>query len=396
MGRPRGQDNQAQSQGGGGGKGRGARPKSESAIHSSQARKALGHKNDTENTKINGFDKSDVTSQDNSKQSWQCIYCHEPCENEEDVFDAIECSQCKRWAHQDCSGISKRGFETITGDDTCQDFEWTCRPCKVKRGKGIGTTHTDPRLDKLLEVVPCILSLDARMKNLEENLLGKKLEKKIEDVVEKVVDNRIAEALKEDKEIEMRKRNLIVVNLKESTKQDIEEACVDDLNEIQALFSQIVKIEEDDIEEYPKRLGNFEENFEEPRKVLVKLKCEKKKKEILMNSRIINEGVPLQDRIFINNDYTRKQRLEQKQLRDELKMRKDAGETNIGIRRGEIVTLPEKRLGTGSRGRFRFQNRRGFGGPPRHKLDYAGALTSKGNKDSALKSQEEGSGEETD
>ena len=47
-------------------------------------------------------------------------------------------------------------------------------------------------------------------------------------------------------------------------------------------------------------------------------------------------------KIWINHDLTAKEREAEKALRDELRSRRDAGEANLVIRRGRIVTLPPK------------------------------------------------------
>ena len=51
----------------------------------------------------------------------------------------------------------------------------------------------------------------------------------------------------------------------------------------------------------------------------------------------MNEKIPFEKRIYINQDYTKKQRDAHKALRDELKERLRKGEQNLFIRKGQIV-----------------------------------------------------------
>ena len=52
---------------------------------------------------------------------------------------------------------------------------------------------------------------------------------------------------------------------------------------------------------------------------------------ILKNANRLNEGIAITNKIYINADLTIKERKQQKVLRDELKIRKDAGEIDLRI-----------------------------------------------------------------
>ena len=93
---------------------------------------------------------------------------------------------------------------------------WVCQPCLNL--KKTPKTEVDVRLDKLLGLIPLVKSLHKRMESLEEGM-GKKLDEKIEEVV----DRKLEELMDEKMEIDKRRNNLILVNLKESAKTEIEE-----------------------------------------------------------------------------------------------------------------------------------------------------------------------------
>jgi hypothetical protein len=181
------------------------------------------------------------------------------------------------------------------------------------------------------------------MESLEKGLMGEKLEEKIEEVV----DRKLAELWEEQVEVEKRKCNLVIWNLKESAKTEIEEKKRDDLAAVKLLLSKVVEIEEGEVVE-PVRLGKGTQVGTRPRMLRVTVKSEDKKKEILRKAPELNANIRDQaKRVYINPDYTQKQREQQKKLRDEKKRRTDAGEQNLAIRNGKIVQLKPRAANDG-------------------------------------------------
>ena len=95
----------------------------------------------------------------------------------------------------------------------------------------------------------------------------------------------------------------------------------------------------DDFKEQPitTRLGSSNEDNKHP---LVKMVCENadQKYKILKNSRHLATCDRTKD-IYIGPDLTRKERVSDKQMCDELKERRGRGEANLTIRRNKIVSL---------------------------------------------------------
>jgi hypothetical protein len=264
---------------------------------------------------------------------FQCIYCDSACEEIDD--NCIECFVCKNWSHQKCAKVPDEIFKSLT-DLGC--LQWVCQPCMESKQEA--QSRDDARLEALLSLIPMVHAMSARMESIEKGLMGEKLEEKIEEVV----DRKLAEMLQEQMEVEKRKCNLVIWNLKESTKLEIEDKKKDDLTAVKSLLSKVVQLEEGDVVE-PIRLGKGTQLGTRPRLLRVTLKSEEKKKEILKKAPDLNKNVRDQaKRIFINPDYTQKQREQQKKLREEKKRRTDEGEQNLAIRNGKIVQVKPRAI----------------------------------------------------
>ena len=104
-----------------------------------------------------------------------------------------------------------------------------------------------------------------------------------------------------------------------------------------SLISKIVTLEEGEVVE-PIRLGKVGGN--RPRLLKVTVKNHDKKKEIVRKAPELNRNVADKDkRVYINHDYTQKQREKYKALREEKWRRTREGEQNLVIRNGKIVVF---------------------------------------------------------
>ena len=279
------------------------------------------------------------------QMTWPCLICNDSVETENEVFDCLQCFGCKKWVHPKCAKISPNEYQDYC---TNENKHWVCSPC-VQENYAPVKDH-DAKLDRLMEIIPLVRTIGTRMNDLEKHyqeISGPKLEAKIEEVV----DKKIAQALEEQKDIDRRRKNLIVVNVKESTKKDLKMRNEDDLNFVRDLVREVVDIQDDDISD-PLRFGDVPKKGEKPRVLRVSCKTEELKDDIVKNMREKNKTIPFQERIYFNTDYTRKQRETYNTLKKEVKARTDQGEANLGIRgsgsRMKIVTLkPKQRFGQG-------------------------------------------------
>ena len=229
-------------------------------------------------------------------------------------MDCLECFNCKQWAHKSCAEVKDEVFDALRNN---RYLQWTCCPCT--EGEKEKQTSTEAKLDMIMGLIPMIHKISERLESLESVLCSKKLEEKIEEVVER----KLADALEEAKEKEKRKKNLILVNIKESKKTEIDERKTEDLKEVKTLLNKIVEVAEGDITE-PVRLGKVGGN--KPRLLKVTVKTEEKKKEILKKASQLNSGTAnARDRVYINPDLTNKEREEEKLLREEKREREKGG-----------------------------------------------------------------------
>ena len=88
------------------------------------------------------------------------------------------------------------------------------------------------------------------------------------------------------------------------------------------------------------RLGRPQED--RPRLVLITLENPEVRRDILKRCKELR-GIEEWERVYISPDLTQPERQRNKELRDELKRRREDGETNIMIRRGRIVSDNRRR-----------------------------------------------------
>ena len=169
-----------------------------------------------------------------------------------------------------------------------------------------------------------------------------KLESKqqMETRIEDMVDSKIKEAMTEAREKENRKFNLIITNMREAEGTNLEEKKQRDTEQITRVLEDIAQ-EEVQISN-PVRLGKPNIGTR-PRLLRITVKTEESKRKILRNaSKVnINERDP-KKRMYINPDYTLREREAHKKLRQGLKDRIAAGETNLMInyKNGTIIPRP--------------------------------------------------------
>ena len=286
------------------------------------------------------------TSSAKTTKVWKCLICKDILEDEHSVTSCVQCYACEGWAHKGCGRLTDSEFTTLSNDKSacCSNMQWVCDLCVSQKSKKKKKSYAqaaapdhNPNLQALFATM--MKTFSDRMDKLEEKLTGKQLEEKIETVVDRVIDKKIDEAVYERMEKEKRRNNIIVVNLKESVKKTEMAREIEDTKSVKTLLSKLVKIKDSDLKEAPVRLGD---KGDKPRVLKVVLKNEKMRREILNKAPSLNVDVSFDKRIYINQDYTKRQRETHKKLREELKARMNKGETNLGIRGGQIVKLPPK------------------------------------------------------
>ena len=260
--------------------------------------------------------------------TWQCIMCDNACESDDDDDPSIECYACKNWSHRSCSKLTGDDFKILSKRP---DLQWVCNTCMEEGAEN--RSRTDAKLDMILTMLPMIHAMNEKILNIEKELGGKNLEDKIEEVV----DRKVEEAFNEAQEREKRKKNIIVSNVKESSKALSEDRKADDMREVKQLLERVTDITEGEFED-PIRLGKVGGN--RPRLLRITLKDEAKKKEVLKKApqSRLNDGITEnKNKHYINADCTPREREENWKLRQELKQRTESGEEGLVIRNKKVV-----------------------------------------------------------
>ena len=180
--------------------------------------------------------------------------------------------------------------------------------------------------------------LEERIKNLEtkneeshaETASAPKLDN---TAIENKIKLQLTESIEELKEIEERKNNLIIFNVKETPSNDEEQSLSADLANVKEILTfsnpdlantQIKRLETSDVT----RMGLYKTEAEKPRPIIVTLQSQKTKFQILKNSHKM-KNCTSHTKIGFRMDLTKKQQLEDKALRIALEERKKTEDVMI-------------------------------------------------------------------
>ena len=244
--------------------------------------------------------------------NYQCIECNSACIDGE--HDCIQCYTCKKWCHKSCTKYDKTLFEHLS-DSKKPNLQHVCTPCM--NSKAVVPPNIESTLNSLLGLIPMMTDIRARLENVEKSFSLEGIEKKLDEMV----DQKVKEVMEEKLEIEKRERNLIIVNLPESDKPTMAERTEDDIARISLLYQGVVEFTPNDIEDIA-RVGSQGGN--RSRLVKLTLKTRSKKIDMLKKSSDINQAVQGENRVYINQDLTPKQRDLMKDLTKEKNTRNNA------------------------------------------------------------------------
>ena len=185
--------------------------------------------------------------------------------------------------------------------------------------------------------------IDTQMPILErriDDIIDMKMSNGFEKFEEEVINARIDAALEEYSDREQRKRNVLIVNIRESTKTNIYDKQEDDMIIIDRLFKRLIRFNGiEDLEQYPVRLGK---PGDKPRMIRVTFRHEFLAKLVTKRAKEMSDALNPFEKdkfkmIYINRDFTKMERDARKALQTELKTRKAQGEQNLTIRGNKIV-----------------------------------------------------------
>ena len=271
---------------------------------------------------------------------WCCAACDNALEENE---HAIECHMCKRWSHKTCTELSDAEFRVLERGG--ENLLWQCTNC-VKAGVPANeqASRTEVKLDMIIRMFEHMLN---RLDKLEQSNTGTNLA--IDNKIEEAVDKKVTDIMQENRDRDERKLNIIIANLPESEAGSHEDKKQDDKNRVRQLVAKICDVAGGDIDN-PARLGPiYIGRNARPRLLKMTVKSAEAKEQIMRNVYSLNAGIDFENRVYINNDSTPREREMYRKLKTEMARRLDEGERDLVIRNLQIV----KRRNAGAAGQTR-------------------------------------------
>lgn len=257
--------------------------------------------------------------------------------------NALCCDMCDEWFHSGCEKVNKELYLILK---KYKELDWYCRECK---GQMRNATLEVKKIRQELEEVRQAMQ-EAKAQNNSDGVLKelRDMRKEINNLHRQPPDMEavreyVDERLQEQDEINRKRKNLVLYNVPESTRQRGEERQDEDMGKCIDLIENSLQFEKDSIQVTKvMRLGYQREGKIRP--MLIKLGCEEEKFEILRRAKYLkDETDPMKKKIGIAPDLTKKQREHDYQLRQELKQRRDQGETGLYIKNGQLFKAREDR-----------------------------------------------------
>ena len=173
-------------------------------------------------------------------------------------------------------------------------------------------------------------------------LLDKNLEEQINNKIETALNNKLEGAFDSFQERLWRRKNVMIVNLPESDKANVEDRMYDDREEVDYLFNKITNFDINEIDGMPVRVGKI--SYDYPRLLRVTLKSERMVKDLVYKAKkkldILNpQEKDKKKKIYINKDFTQQDRQERKEAYRELRERASKGEEGLTVRKNRVVRL---------------------------------------------------------
>ena len=268
--------------------------------------------------------------------------------------EAVMCEICSQWYHIKCEKITKTQYKNQASKS--KNFHWYCDACDIVHS-GIIREVTLVKVQQA--------KFNQRLEELEKNKVSKEelqeeMEKKADkeevDRLEKRVssmegkqaasgsnvvnegascskspEEQAEEVIKEIKDQEERKPNILVFNVPESNSSDSADSTKHDKEEVKQLAKQCkVPISKDEMIS-ARRLGKKGSN---PRPLLIQFANDEKKKMLFKNLKLLQNAPDKYRKMSVKNDLTEKQRKREKELREEAKKMENesSGESSFKVR----------------------------------------------------------------
>ena len=300
----------------------------------------------------------------------------------------VRCDVCMFWFHPECQAIPKAAHTAL---QKFKILSWICAECKLSlhKGRDVGQTSQsqinllDSKIDRVeslvkdnLQKIQASLSehveaAKAQTRQIELAVQSVELQKgsyaqavkgTCSDVIKQVTAKIDAipkpvqhkHSINTAEEIsgvfdnfldkEKRKSNVVVHNLAESSGESYAEIVEQDVKKFVEMIKEGLSLNVRVVKAF--RVGKKSQT--KPRLLIVCTENVEVKTDVLKLAPQLRQSAEYSN-IYITPDLTWREREEGRRLREELARRREAGETNLVIRRGKIIQLlPEdKRQGVG-------------------------------------------------
>lgn len=247
---------------------------------------------------------------------------------------SIKCERCRRWFHMRCSGLSSEEFNAIS---KVRSAMWFCTTCKET---------VVISLDCFEEIKKENKKLRQEMEELKKNITEMK-----DDIVREVkqslscniidsIKDKVLQELKEKEEKERRSKNIVIYGVVEPSAETPQAREREDVN----MCCNIIEIGAQ-VTDYEiictKRLGKWDASGAKVRPVLVELRDSRVKGNIVKNAKNLKHAGREYKKIYIVPDQTKTEREKNKLLREQLKEKREKGETGWSIIRGELRQMSQ-------------------------------------------------------
>ena len=239
--------------------------------------------------------------------------------------NGVCCNFCEHWFCLTCSKLKKVVYQALK--ESPESLMWFCISCLT----------TFPGVKKMMIKVT---NLEEKYDKLDERI--NKIEKQPNNVEN--IEEIVRQEVREVRDIEARRLQLVCFNLPESLSLDSETRLMDDEQSLKTTINNDMRLNDKNIEvDNLIRLGRRPEGNDthsKHRPLRFKVRQFESKREILQaNSVLKNHNEEEKKKIFMTPDLTQKQREQSFRLREELRYRKNVlGHTNLKISKGRIVS----------------------------------------------------------
>lgn len=252
-----------------------------------------------------------------------CLECHGLIEKD---TKALNCERCLSvWKCIDCLGLSDEEYDILTSPSACC-LHWFCSGCEKSALSKEADSKIMEMLQKILEQsaeftnqlkdkvdIARVVEMETRLKEIEKKMLSEgeeEVESKIptsKKTIAQIVTEAVTNHSEEEKEIELRKNNIIVYRVPESTSDDVDTRTASDKSFISELCETGLEIGpmQDNINKAI-RLGRKTEGKTRP--LLIKLDSESAKSKIMTNLRRLRYAEEKFNKVSIAQDLTPAQR----------------------------------------------------------------------------------------